>query len=69
MELIILAGLALFILFAATADGGEAEVETFMITRPAPQPQPRTFSRVVITAMLALLIVMVVARMAAVIGQ
>jgi ABC-type methionine transport system permease subunit len=66
MELIILAGLALFILFAATADMGEAEVETFIITRPV--SRQRTFPMLILTVMLALLIVMVVGRMATVAG-
>lgn len=37
MELLILGGLALVVLLAATADRDEPEVETVIITRPAPR--------------------------------
>jgi hypothetical protein len=40
MELLILGGLLLLFMFAAVANRGEPEVETFVITRPARRENP-----------------------------
>jgi hypothetical protein len=69
MELIILIGLALFILLAASAERGEPEVETFIITRPVAPAQRRPFSTIIFIAMLGLIVLVVLQQLAAVSGR
>ena len=68
MELIILVGLALFILFAATVDRQEPEIETIVIARPEPQSRPRPFARMIVALMIALIALIVLERLAGLLG-